>query len=242
MWKKWKESEFFRKMKQVRVNRAVYLSAVVILLSLAVVLAITAATNRANKNPDDTTPPINEPVTDPTDQTPGENKPSDSQPTVKDETVPELSLPTVGKLTQKHSVDIQVFSQTMQDWRVHLGIDIATEESAPVCAAADGMVEMIWEDPMMGFCVALSHSGDCMTVYKNLAPQMAEGLGKGVAVKKGQLLGYVGDSALMEIAEEPHLHLEMTVKGLQVNPLEYFSAAVIKTLSEDTIYEEELGK
>jgi hypothetical protein len=36
--------------------------------------------------------------------------------------------------------------------------------------------------------------------------------------------------------------MEMTVKGLQVNPLEYFSAAVIKTLSEDTIYEEELGK
>ena len=242
MWKKWKESEFFRKMKQVRVNRAVYLSAVVILLSLAVVLAITAATNRANKTPDDTTPSITDPVTDPSDQTPKPNDPSDSQPTVKDEVVPELSLPTVGKLTQKHSVDIQVFSQTMQDWRVHLGIDIATEENAPVCAAADGTVEMIWEDPMMGFCVALSHSGECMTVYKNLAPELAEGLQTGMTVKKGQLLGYVGDTALMEIAEEPHLHMEMTVKGLQVNPLEYFSAAVIKTISEDTIYEEELGK
>jgi len=34
----------------------------------------------------------------------------------------------------------------------------------------------------------------------------------------------------------------MTLKGLQVDPLEYFSAAVLKTLSEDTIYEEDAGK
>ena len=46
MWNKWKESEFFKKLKQVRVNRAVYLSSVVILVALAVVLAITAATSR----------------------------------------------------------------------------------------------------------------------------------------------------------------------------------------------------
>ena len=240
MWKKWKESEFFKKMKQVRVNRAIYLSAVVILLSLAVVLAITAATNRAKKDPvgEDTTPSVTDPVTEP-----GTNPPSgDTQPTIKDETPPELSLPVSGKLTQKHSVDVQVFSQTMQDWRVHLGIDISTEENAPVCAAADGAVAQIWEDPMMGWCVAVEHSGDCITVYKNLAADMAEGLAVGTEVKKGQLLGYVGDSAILEIAEEPHLHMEMTVKGLQVNPLEYFSAAVIKTLSEDTIYEEDAGK
>ena len=243
MWKKWKESEFFRKMKQVRVNRAIYISAVVILLSLAVVLAITAATNRAKKDPsgEETTPSLTEPATEPTDNTPT-TKPDDTKPTVKDETAPELSLPVSGKLTKQHSVDIQVFSQTMQDWRVHLGIDISTEENAPVCAAADGKVEQIWEDPMMGWCVALSHTGECVTVYKNLGAEMAEGLAVGNTVQKGQLLGYVGDSAMLEIAEEPHLHMEMTVKGLQVNPLEYFSAAVIKTLSEDTIYEEEIGK
>ncbi len=245
MWKKWKESKFFRKLKQVRVNRAVFLSAIVILLSLAVVLAITAATNRAKRN--------ELPSTD-TNQTEAPQDPAGSEtdtaapgsdgstPTVKDEVPPELGLPVSGTLYEKHSVEVQVFSQTMQDWRVHLGIDISTEESAPVCAAADGRVAQIWEDPMMGWCVALTHAGDCVTVYKNLAATLAEGLNTGVEVKQGQLLGYVGDSALLEIAEEPHLHMEMTVKGLQVDPLEYFSAAVIKTLSEDSIYEEELGK
>jgi murein DD-endopeptidase MepM/ murein hydrolase activator NlpD len=86
--------------------------------------------------------------------------------------------------------------------------------------------------------VAIEHSGECVTVYKNLAKELAEGLAVGVTVKKGELLGRVGDTALLEIAEDPHLHLEMTVKGLQVDPLEYFSTAVLKTLSEDTIYED----
>ena len=245
MWKKWKESEFFKKMKQVRVNRAIYLSAVVILLSLAVVLAITAATNRAKKNPveETTTPSIEGSVTDPSGGTTEPEPTPDDKPTVKDETPPELALPvSSGTLSEKHSVDMQVFSQTMQDWRVHLGIDISTEASAPVCAAADGVVEQIWEDPMMGWCVALSHTGECVTVYKNLAKDLAENLTVGKSIQKGELLGYVGDTALLEIAEEPHLHMEMTVKGLQVDPLEYFSKAVLNSLSEDAIYEEGTGK
>lgn len=244
MWKKWKESEFFKKMKQVRVNRAVYLSAIIILITLSVVLAITAATNRANKTPDPSLPDgdttQNQPVENPdTDKTPGEDE---SKPTY-DDLVPELALPvSAGTLTKKHSVDVQVFSQTMNDYRIHLGIDIATAEAAPVCAVAAGTVAQMWEDPMMGWCIAVEHKGDCVTVYKNLAKTFAEGITVGSEVQAGQLLGNVGESAWLEIAEEPHLHMEMTVKGLQVDPLEYFSAAVIATLTEDSIYESELGK
>ena len=239
MWKKWKETEFFRRMKQIRVNRAIYLSAIVILLALSVVLAITAATNRAKKN--EPTPPLSDSTQNDhtTTQTPSGD---DAKPTVKDETPPELGLPVSGSLIKRHSIDTQVFSPTLQEYRIHLGIDIATEESAPVLAAADGTVAQVWEDPMMGWCIAVSHAGDCLTVYKNLAAELAEGIEANANVQKGQLLGYVGDTALHEIAEEPHLHMEMTVKGLQVDPLEYFSAAVLKTLSEDTIYEESQGK
>ena len=239
MWKKWKETEFFRKLKRVRVNRAIYLSAIVILLTLSVVLAITAATNRAKKN--ELTPPENDTLeTNPgTDVTPPKD---DAKPTVKDETPPELGLPVSGMLTMRHSVDTQVFSPTLQEYRIHLGIDIATEENAPVLAAADGTVAQVWEDPMMGWCIAVSHTGDCLTVYKNLAPEFADGIEANVTVQRGQLLGYVGETALHEIADEPHLHMEMTVKGLQVDPLEYFSEAVLKTLSEDSVYEEIDGK
>lgn len=235
MWKKWKESDFYKKMKQVRVNRAVYLSAVVILLTLAVILAVTAALNRAKKNDVENPPAISDNTTD---QTPDVSEPDDSTQTGADAKVPEMALPTAGKLLKEHSTDVQVFSQTMQDYRVHLGVDIACSANAPVCAAADGTVAQIWEDPMMGWCVALNHAGECVTVYKNLAKDMAEGLEVGASVLEGQLLGQVGDTALLEVAEDPHLHMEMTVKGLQVDPLEYFSQSVLNTLTEDEIYED----
>ena len=55
-------------------------------------------------------------------------------------------------------------------------------------------------------------------------------------------MGCVGDSAMIEIAEEPHLHMEMTVKGIQVDPLEYFSKEVLSAITEDSIYESETDK
>ena len=240
MWKKWKESKLCKKLKQVKVNRVIYLSAVVILLALAVVLAITAATNRAKRTEEPTEPSqiTTDPITQPPTDVPGG---SQDQPTVKDE-IPEMSAPVSGKLSKAHSVEVQVFSETLKEYRVHLGIDILTEAGAQVFAAADGKVSKIWQDPMMGWCVAVTHNGDCVTVYKNLAKELAEGLADGVTVKKGQLLGCVGDTAIMEIADEPHLHMEMTVKGLQVDPMDYFSQSVIANLSKDTAFEEEVGK
>ena len=238
MWNKWKESKLYHKLREIRVNRAVYISSIVILLSLAVVLAITATTNRAKKKETDTT--LDTSVTEPqeTPTPPTDETPTGNLPQTPAETVPELTLPTNGKLAKVHDAEVQVFSQTLQDYRVHLGIDISTEANAEVFAAADGTVKKIWEDPMMGWSVAISHSGDCVTVYKNLAKDLAGGVTEGSAVRAGQLIGTVGDSAMIEIAEEPHLHMEMTVKGLQVDPLDYFSKAVVATLSQDTAFEQ----
>ena len=42
---------------------------------------------------------------------------------------------------------------------------------------------------------------------------------------------------MIEIADEPHLHFEMTVDGLSVDPLEYFSNKDIETLKTDTSFE-----
>ena len=243
MWNKWKESRLYQKIKELRVNRAVYVSSIVILISLAIVLAITAVSNRAKKRqpdpqPDTVVTDTSEPSSEPSEEAPTGNIPQAST----QETPPQLTLPTNGKISKAHDADVQVFSQTLQDYRVHLGIDIVTEEAAEVFAAADGTVKKIWEDPMMGWSIAIEHSGECITVYKNLAKDLAGGVAVGSTVRAGQLIGTVGDSALIEIAEEPHLHMEMTVKGLQVDPLEYFSEAVLKTLSEDSVYEEIDGK
>jgi murein DD-endopeptidase MepM/ murein hydrolase activator NlpD len=125
----------------------------------------------------------------------------------------------------------------MADYRVHLGVDMATAPEAPVYAAADGKVEKIWEDSMMGTCVALTHKDETVSIYKNLAKELAEGITAGAAVKQGQQLGIVGDTAVVEMADEPHLHFEVTAKGLSVDPLDYFSEKDVNALSEDTAFE-----
>ena len=90
---------------------------------------------------------------------------------------------------------------------------------------------------MMGTCVAVTHKDETVSIYKNLAKELAEGIAAGATVKQGQQLGTVGDTAVVEMADEPHLHFEVTAKGISVDPLDYFSEKDVNALSEDTAYE-----
>ena len=90
----------------------------------------------------------------------------------------------------------------------------------------------------MGQCVAVAHSGNAYTIYKNLSAELPEGVVVGATVKAGDVIGTVGESAMVEVADEPHLHVEMTVNGLQVDPMEYLDEDAKATLSEDTNYED----
>ena len=134
--------------------------------------------------------------------------------------------PVSGRIYKKHDPTLAVYSQTLDDYRVHLGVDIATSLGAPVYAVADGQVEKIWEDALMGVCVAVEHGNNTVSVYKNLAVELAEGITGGAAVKQGQQLGNVGDTAVEEMADEPHLHFEVFVNDERVDPLEFFSEDV----------------
>ena len=90
----------------------------------------------------------------------------------------------------------------------------------------------------MGYCMAIEHSGDCFTIYKNLSETLPEGIAEGTKVRAGQLVASVGESAMVEIADEPHLHFEMTVADLAVDPLEYFDENALASLDIDASFEE----
>lgn len=233
--------KFKEKCKAFGRNRAAVVTVVILVLTLTVVLAVSIATNRAKKNnPEDTTAGTSAPnqteapdnsnvesgtVTSPTHEA------TETQPVSGEVEEFELSLPTEGVIAKGHDATIQVWSETMGDYRVHLGIDIATEENAPVFASADGTVEKIWDDALMGRCVAISHGDDIYTFYKNLDSALAAGIDEGAKVSCGQKIGNVGNTAISELADEPHLHIEMTVGGLAVDPRDYFSAQAKDSLT-----------
>ncbi len=218
--------------KNIKENRAVYITALTLLIALAVIITLTVVANRSKK-PVDTNPPVTDPaVTKPND--PPETEPGTE---VMDK-LPEFVLPVSGKLAKSHDSEVQVFSNTMQDYRVHLGLDICAAENTPVCAVADGKLVEVWEDDLMGQCVAISHDGDAISVYKNLHLALPDGIKAGVEVKAGDTIGYIGDTAMVELADEPHLHFEMTVAGIQVNPLDYLGEDAVATLAQDGSFEE----
>lgn len=145
--------------------------------------------------------------------------------------LPEFIMPTIGDVAKKFSIDVLVFSNTMEDYRTHNGIDICAAMGEAVMAAADGIVSEVYEHPMMGNTVVIAHDGDALTVYQNLADEIPVSVGD--TVKSGEIIGAVGDSAIIEIAEEPHLHFEMTVGGEYQNPLDYISVETMTVVYEE---------
>ena len=135
-------------------------------------------------------------------------------------------------ISKSHTVDVPVYSLTMNDYRTHAGVDIVSTAGAAVCAAADGTIGEIWEEPMMGTCLSIEHTGGARSIYKNLSPQLPETVVAGATVRAGEKIASVGESALMEVAESPHLHYELEVDGVSVNPADYMLIG-----SDDTGYE-----
>lgn len=158
-------------------------------------------------------------------------------PTVDANKIPDMIAPTVGLVTNPYEMSIPVYNPTMGDYRVHDGIDVAASLGAEVVAVADGEVIEVSEDPMMGVTVKLSMNGNAVAVYQNLG-DVAEGIAVGTKISSGDVIASVGESALLECAEEPHLHFSLLVNGAPVNPMDYFTEEAISTsLSTDTSYE-----
>ena len=136
-----------------------------------------------------------------------------------------FALPVDGIPAKEFETDIPVYSITMNDYRAHTGVDIGASVGTKVLASSSGHIARIWSDPMMGRSITIDHGDGIYTTYQNLAEEIAEGIEVGETVEMGQIIGYVGDSALVEIAEEPHVHLEMKINGDFVDPLDYITVS-----------------
>lgn len=134
-----------------------------------------------------------------------------------------LVSPVVGTVMTEHDMSTPVFSLTLGEWRVHAGVDIATEEGAAVYAAEDGVISAIYTDPRYGYTIEITHRGDVKTRYSNLKADEAISIHVGDSITSGDRIGTVGDTARNEIAEEAHLHFEMLVDGKKVDPLDHLT-------------------
>ena len=146
---------------------------------------------------------------------------TNSNDTKKEETKKELSFekPVDGEIMKEYAKDNLVYSETLKEWVTHLGIDIKAEKTSVVKSAEAGTVKSIKNDPRYGLTIVVDHKNGYQTVYSNLLT--SEFVVEGEKVEKGQSLGTVGNTAVFEIADEPHLHFEILKDSIQIDPSIY---------------------
>lgn len=136
----------------------------------------------------------------------------------KTENKKELSFakPVDGEIVKEYAKDNLIYSNTLQEWTTHLGIDIKAEKTTVVKSAEKGTIKSIKNDPRYGLTIVIEHDNGYQTVYSNLLS--SEFVVEGEKVEKGQSVGTVGNTAAFEVADEPHLHFEILKDNVQVDP------------------------
>ena len=127
-----------------------------------------------------------------------------------------FSKPVEGDIVRDFAVDNLIYSNTLQEWTTHTGIDIKADKTTVVKSAEAGTVKTIKNDPRYGLTIIIEHENGFQTVYSNLLT--SEFVVEGEKVEKGQSLGTVGNTAAFEVADEPHLHFEILKDSAQVDP------------------------
>ena len=124
-------------------------------------------------------------------------------------------LPAEGEVFGVFSEGELVRNLTLGEWRTHDGIDIRAEKGTPVRAAADGVVSKVYDDPMWGTVVEITHDGGRTSITSGLDPAVA--VRQGDSIRAGDTLGVVGD-LLAEISMDSHIHFGMKENGSWIDP------------------------
>lgn len=98
--------------------------------------------------------------------------------------------------------------------RPHKGVDLAASLGTPIHATGDGHIQMIGRQNDYGNMIKISHNKTYTSVYGHLL-KFEKGLSRGDRVKRGQVIGYVGQSGL---ATGPHCHYEFHINQVPRNP------------------------
>ena len=154
-------------------------------------------------------------------------EPQETTPLTEEQTQPtqkraiKTGSPISGETVFGYSMEALSYNQTTRDWRTHDGVDIAAETGTNVTAAADGQVYTVYDDDAMGTTVVIRHEGGYTTRYASLSPELQVKVGDTVTL--GQVIGTVGETAMVESVLGPHVHFSVTYQDLPMDPTEFLA-------------------
>ena len=122
-------------------------------------------------------------------------------------------LPLSGDIDRKFSMS-PVYDETMEDWRIHKGVDFLCQVGDEVKSIGNGKVIKVIADPSWGYCIEVDY-GKFTTKYCGL--QQGTTVIIDDTVSKGDIIGKVA-SIPCESKQENHLHLEIVRDGVWIDP------------------------
>lgn len=138
-----------------------------------------------------------------------QNKQLNSIPAIQPIVNRELTL-----LTASYGMRIHPFYKNLTS---HQGVDYTIPEGSSVFATADGTVRNVTKrSTSSGLSVTVSHKGGYETVYSHLGSIDVK---PGQQVKRGDIIAHTGNTGL---SLSPHLHYEVKINGMRVDPIHYF--------------------
>lgn len=179
----------------------------VLILTAATVFTVWFAVGDRNEGKIPDTPPVT-PV-DPVEP----DKPSTGEDTVR-------FVNPVESVTVSGSYGFSA-NTTLGWFYEHQGVDIKADEGTAVLCMAKGTVKSVTTDEVYGTQIVIDHGDELCTVYRFI--DAASGIKEGASVEKGQKIGTVSKAVGNEYKEGPHLHLEVLLKGVNVDPTEYLT-------------------
>ena len=113
------------------------------------------------------------------------------------------------------------YNATLKQWESHKGVDLTSDVSGEVVSVLDGTVKDCSYSYENGYCITIEHADGLSTIYCSLKD--CEGVKKGDKVKRGQKIGEASTSASNESADGNHLHFQVLLNGLNVDPSNYLT-------------------
>ena len=110
-----------------------------------------------------------------------------------------------------------IYSNTLQEWITHNGIDIVSKLGTPVLASENGKIIEISNTIEDGIKITIEHKDGYKTIYSNLSTEKM--VQKNQEIKKGDVISGIGKTSTFEYNEKDHLHFEIYKDGTPINPL-----------------------
>lgn len=124
-----------------------------------------------------------------------------------------FTLPMTSDIDRKFTMT-PVYDETMEDWRIHKGVDFLGQAGQEVASIGNGKVTKVIFDPTWGYCIEIDY-GKFTARYCGLEQGTAVGID--AVVSKGDIVGKIG-AIPCESKQESHLHFEIVRDGVWIDP------------------------